>query len=843
MAETVEVIKIQYDTDAAVTAINNLSTTIANNTARQKELKSELKNGKISQQEYATQMDETTQSLSRDMFERKKYINIIQSEVGSVKRAKAENQIMREERNKLSTATEEGRKKIEEYNKKIDLNTIAITGNVDKQSQMFMTLGKLKEGFSNLPGPIGGIVSGIGGMTKASLAFIATPIGAVIAAVGLALKALMSYFKGSEEGQNRLNKITNVAKAIWEAFMDVVEKVGEVIFDAISKPKEMIVKLGELIKENLINRFKAFGEIGKAIAKIFKGDFKEGFKQLAEGGVQAVTGVTNAFDKLGNAISKTKEYLKGVGEETAKKIKLANQLSDIQAKADKLERTLIVEKAEKENEISELRLKAAQKDKYSEEQRLAFLKEASGMIDQLATKEEGLATLRLQESKTRLAIEGDTKEALTEVAQKEADLINIRAESLDKRRKIEGQISMLTLKQGDDAITIINNVVETDSKAQDDILERRGKAIADLADLKAQEVIDAETNINKKAELEKADLERRHQVAISDKTLLAEEIAVIDQDFKMQEIERQLAHEEQLKAIRQAALDDARNSMQEVIAAAGEMGDQRVNIALDAFSKLSTINFKEVTNAREGFVAIGTAAQGLTSLITSGNQAQLDDLKMKYDSQIAAAGDNTKRKEKLERDYNKKLVAIKKQQFKEDKAKALVDAGIATALSVAKSLPNIPLAILSGVLGLAQIAIIATKKEPNFSSDNVFATGGAVIGGRPHSQGGTKFYGTDGSKFEAERGEGMYIMKKDAMAEISALSAINESFGGRSWTSGYGSKHLADGGQVDTSSGIDSGSIGRAIQEGMQGVTIITRVADIKTGIEDFDSTVNAGVI
>jgi hypothetical protein len=57
-----------------------------------------------------------------------------------------------------------------------------------------------------------------------------------------------------------------------------------------------------------------------------------------------------------------------------------------------------------------------------------------------------------------------------------------------------------------------------------------------------------------------------------------------------------------------------------------------------------------------------------------------------------------------------------------------------------------------------------------------FAEGG-VIGGKSHAQGGTHFYGTDGSEFEAERGELLAIVNKKDTATLSGLSALNSNNG------------------------------------------------------------------
>lgn len=93
MEDKTYVVKIQYDTEDAVKRVEDLSKAIIANKANQKELDERLKAGKISQVDYATKMAETTHTLNRDTHERKKYINVLQAEIGSVKRAKAETQV------------------------------------------------------------------------------------------------------------------------------------------------------------------------------------------------------------------------------------------------------------------------------------------------------------------------------------------------------------------------------------------------------------------------------------------------------------------------------------------------------------------------------------------------------------------------------------------------------------------------------------------------------------------------------------------------------------------------------------------------------------------------------
>lgn len=91
----------------------------------------------------------------------------------------------------------------------------------------------LSDGLNKIVPGLGGVVTGFQGMVKGALAFIATPIGAVVASLGLAIGALTKYFKGSEEGQDRLAKVTAVLGVAFESVMQIVEALGKVVFDTI----------------------------------------------------------------------------------------------------------------------------------------------------------------------------------------------------------------------------------------------------------------------------------------------------------------------------------------------------------------------------------------------------------------------------------------------------------------------------------------------------------------------------------------------------------------------------------------------------------------------------------
>ena len=129
------------------------------------------------------------------------------------------------------------------------------------------------------------------------------------------------------------------------------------------------------------------------------------------------------------------------------------------------------------------------------------------------------------------------------------------------------------------------------------------------------------------------------------------------------------------------------------------------------------------------------------------------------------------------------------------KAIAFFESVVNTASAIARALPNVPLAVAVGILGAAQTATIASTPLPKK------AEGGAIdIGGNLHSGGGTKFFGSDGTAFEAERGEKLFVLSRSASQAFSSLSSFNSMFSGNS-----GGSFLQEGGLVTPGiSGVDA---------------------------------------
>ena len=183
-----------------------------------------------------------------------------------------------------------------------------------------------------------GLTTSIGGATKGfkllRLAIIGTGIGALV----IAITSVATAFTNSEKGQNKFRKL--------------MTQIGVVVGNVTD----------------------ILGNFGNAIISFITGNFDE-----AKESINAVT-----------------EGIKNFGEETRKEIQVAGELADARAKADKMERDLIIERAEATRKFNELREKAADKENVSIEDRIAALKEAGRIEDEITQKEIEAARIRFE---------------------------------------------------------------------------------------------------------------------------------------------------------------------------------------------------------------------------------------------------------------------------------------------------------------------------------------------------------------------------------------------------------------------------------------------------------------
>jgi hypothetical protein len=168
----------------------------------------------------------------------------------------------------------------------------------------------------------------------------------------------------------------------------------------------------------------------------------------------------------------------------------------------------------------------------------------------------------------------------------------------------------------------------------------------------------------------------------------------------------------------------------------------------------------------------------------------------KYDKQILDLRTATRNAElALTQNVLGQIAGLLKENTVLAKTLSIAEATINTYLGATKALATLPPpygAIQAGITiatGLGQVAKIAGIK---------FEKGGTMeVGGNRHAQGGTKFVGSDGTRFEAEKGELIGVLNRNAS---SAFMSFNDAFGSKGKV---GTTYAQTGGII--ARGMDSG--------------------------------------
>jgi hypothetical protein len=298
--------------------------------------------------------------------------------------------------------------------------------------------GGLVTSFKNVQKSIG---TAIRSLKTLKGALIATGIGAFALAIG----AVTAAFTSSEEGQDKFIKLTKQIGVVVGNVTDILASFGTAILN-----------------------------VGKYLGAKFRGD--------AEGAAAAVDGIKDSFKEATDGI-------KNFGEETRREIETVGKLADAQAKGDRIQRQLIVERAKADRDRAELLEKAIDIENYNVEQRIAFLEEASALEDEITQKEINLAQLRLNTKIEENKLSGSTKEDLDEEAQLRADLITLQTAQLTKQKEVTSQIIAFrnedkARKDADKATADAEAQAELD--AQNAFFEAQREAIAVNEDARTQ---------------------------------------------------------------------------------------------------------------------------------------------------------------------------------------------------------------------------------------------------------------------------------------------------------------------------------------------------------------------
>ena len=437
----------------------------------------------------------------------------------------------------LEVKSNKGVKDVKNLNKEISNTKTEAKGASDSLDKVSGgAIGK----FNGLKGSIGGVVKSFKSL---KFAIIASGIGALL----LAVVAVGKAFTSSEEGQNKFAKIMGVIGSVTGNLVDMLATLGENIISVFENPKQAIIDLKDLIVTNITNRFESLidtvGFLGSAFKKVFSGDFSGAMDDAKKAGSSYVDTLTGVKDTL----NKVTEGVKEMSNEIAKDAKAASNIADQRAKADKLDRKLITERAEANRKRAELLDKAAQKEKFTAAERIKFLEDAGKIEDDITAKEIRAAQLRYEAKVVENSLSKSTKEDLDKEAELKAKLINLETAKLTKQKLVSSQVVGAKREEAAE-IKAIEDKAIADRKAIEELEANTEEEKRALKLQKEKEKFESAILLATEQGISTQELERSQE----------ESLQLMRDEFAQTDLDREAKREADKKVIDDKAVADAK---------------------------------------------------------------------------------------------------------------------------------------------------------------------------------------------------------------------------------------------------------------------------------------------
>ena len=787
MAERVKIAEIDIGVDKLVSKAAETKKRIAELQQSQKDLKKEtdnLTNASQEQLEQFTKNDIEQKKLSKEYRNSTKvldaYINIQNQDIRTKQQARDANSKLIAIANQLDATNEDQAATLKKVNAEIDKNTEFIKENASEYEKTKINIGNYKEAItgalnelgifgdvqkkvnqiSDAGGPIINFVSTnlkqvrkdykkaaaeTYGMSKAQvaahlttttltaglrilkIALAATGIGAVV----LVLGSLITYLATTQEGLDKVNMVLTPLKEAFNAVKGSVQ------------------------------------ELGAAFAKLFSGDIKGFLGDIKEIGGEMKNNIKEAvergkeMERIQQNLNKTEadyitlqaklkrefEEQKKLSDDTTKSLEVREKAAERSIESQKELSKLNAERIKQEAEI--LRMKQMSNDTSDAEK--AELATKLAEIDK-ALQEEATKTTEAQNKLNAIRKEGAAKEKA------ERDAANAAAKAAQDKRIAEAKAATeaaISESKTRLQIFIEENKGKADSLKESIQLEEdvRDKKLAILQDeLEAKKVT--------QSEYELAVLQTKNNF-LDRQAALTEEYAQKELEAEKERLAKSQELEEQEKQRQLTNLENKREIEAENFEIAMELEKER----------LEMMRQQELDEAEK----------------TGAEKALIIEKYAKLEEEINYQKESTKREQSAETFGD--VAKLLGEQTAAGKAAAVAQATINTYQGVTEVwrsptiLPE-PFGTIQKVVSTGTVlasGLSAVKKITSTNANVPKAEKGIVmdIGGKRHSQGGETFYDGAGNPIvEAEAGEKMVILKREASKELAVLSALNQKHGG-----------------------------------------------------------------
>ena len=671
-------------------------------------------------------------------------------------------------------------------------------------------------------------------------ALIGTGIGAIVVVLG----SLVAYLTSTQEGVDKVNRFLTPMKEVFNAIFGVVQDLGKQLFDTFSNPKKAMNDLYEFVKQNLINRFTAFG-------KILDGIINLDFAKVGDGVLQATTGVEDLTGKLAEAGSKAGDFF----DEAYKRGQEIQKLTEDIEKAE-INQALV--RQQNTNILREQELIAKDRGK-TDEERQAALEKAQEAQQNIVDYEANILEMKIKQLELQQQANDTSREEEKELQNLRAERLRLDEESrrvemrfLGTKNQLENEAEARRKKAQQEEIQrqeeLFNITVQRLNLEMEIFIARQGYA----EKTKEQELEIAEEVYERQLEIERKKLEagkitqqELYLFILQQENDLAQRRAEIAIDNAERELEafknNHLTKIEQGAFLNEQLFNQEKQRLDNIAQAEREFQQKRFEEGLinqqdynDEIARIDDENYKnqeklraEREQAKKEKQAFELELQREREMEQFETQFELERERelQRYEAELAEAErlgasitEIERKHAKIREDINKAEEAAKldttKNTFGEvsqllgektaaGKAAGIAEATINTYQGVAQvwASPSVlpePVAtvqkgISTGVVlasGLKAVKNIAKTKVPKA------AQGIAMdLEGPSHSSGGIKLFDEAGNPLvEAQGGEKMVILKREASKELGVLSALNQKHGGVSLSKPV--SYAANGGAV-----------------------------------------------
>lgn len=471
--------------------IKELSKDYAANAGEIEQLQQEMVKSKELTKDYSSQV----QVLSRSV---QNQLKVDRENVGSLKQLRAQLSNLTSAYDALSEE-ERNAAKGRELKDKINAITDSLKGAEEATQRYYRNVGNYENAIKNtigLNGKFGQTLQNVAEMTKngvgpalnqmntavrnvgkETLKLLANPVVAILGAIAVAIMAVVKGIKSSEENMAKLKGITASFKPILDIVTKAFQSFASVILDVA-------------------------GFIGRLVG-----------------------GISQWLEKA----PMIGETIKRINEENARYVQLEK---DKQALVER-NRKLIVDESDAELQVSELRVKAKEKELYTDEERLKFVQEANEIERKIAEEKKAIAEEKLRLLKEEAAATENTAEINDEIARAEAEVNRATIEYNTKKRElleqentIKNEIAAKDKARADEAKRLNDEKIKQQKEYNDELEE----AYQETQDMLIELISDS---VAKEEELERTRYERQIE-AIKKKQSQYDEEDAMFQEYALQ---------------------------------------------------------------------------------------------------------------------------------------------------------------------------------------------------------------------------------------------------------------------------------------------------------------------